>query len=141
MEIKGGREEDLPGWIGCVSMKYVPEDDFKTDKQFIVFKREDSPTWFRVGFVRKCSSVTCSKLHYTNRFATSVVPTKAYIDELISKGFSPINLKDTQKFVPIIQRTREAIYSWTLCALRMGVSRDVRLLIARSLFEDFRAWE
>ena len=53
-------------------------------------------------------------------------------------GRLPLHPRDSLK---VLERTREAIHSWSLCALRMGVSRDVRIFIGKLIFELREEWK
>ena len=37
------------------------------------------------------------------------------------------------------RRVKKAMHAWTFCARRLGVPRDVRLIVSRQMFKD-RGW-
>lgn len=60
---------------------------------------------------------------------------------LEAKGYSALDRGDSVKWSYIARnRARAAINLWTLHARRMGIPRDVRLLISKIAFLDSRLW-
>ena len=60
---------------------------------------------------------------------------------LEEKGYRALDRGDSVKWAYIARnRARAAINQWTLCAKRLAIPRDLRLLISKMAFKDSRLW-
>ena len=126
-----------PGYLGVLNHYVEQEQDSEISHNhsaYYISKREDITRFFVNFTVKELNNSFSFHVFYHWNEVVS------FCKNLCAEGnLKPVRRQDSSAFRPIYTKIKEAIHSWTLCARRLGIPRDVRQMISEILYN--RPWE
>lgn len=129
--MKRGREKEFSLGVLSWTEERMQEEQFRKQKSQMCYISQRRASKYVVTYPSK--EYRGYGLYFHKTFTFSIKEAFEFASQL---NLPILDRGESLKFAPLAKaRAREAIHSWSLCALRLGVPRDVRNLVAREIYK------